>query len=107
MDSDWVDVFPIKNGDIPASYVSLPEGSWQIDSGFPTFKSPAFAYMILEVVELAHLLWMPFQWKISAVFVRSRCVWKVGLGIKKENKKNSKNLTKILLYITYIYIHTL
>ena len=23
---DWVDVFPIKNGDIPASYVSLPEG---------------------------------------------------------------------------------
>ena len=26
MDLDWVDVFPIKNGDIPASYVSLPEG---------------------------------------------------------------------------------
>ena len=26
MDPDWVDVFPIKNGDIPASYVSLPEG---------------------------------------------------------------------------------
>ena len=25
MHSDWVDVFPIKNGDIPASYVSLPE----------------------------------------------------------------------------------
>ena len=23
---DGVDVFPIKNGDIPASYVSLPEG---------------------------------------------------------------------------------
>ena len=22
------DVFPIKNGDIPASYVSLPEGTW-------------------------------------------------------------------------------
>ena len=25
---DWVDVFPMKNGDIPVSYVSLPEGSW-------------------------------------------------------------------------------
>ena len=24
MDPDWVDVYPIKNGDIPASYVSLP-----------------------------------------------------------------------------------
>ncbi len=23
---DWVDVFPIENGDIPASYVSLLEG---------------------------------------------------------------------------------
>ena len=22
------DVFPIENGDIPASYVSLPEGNW-------------------------------------------------------------------------------
>ena len=27
MDPDWVDVFPIKNRDIPASYVSWPEGS--------------------------------------------------------------------------------
>ncbi len=27
MDPDWADVFPIKNGDKPASYVSLPEGS--------------------------------------------------------------------------------
>ena len=26
MDPDWVDVFPIENGDIPASYVGLPEG---------------------------------------------------------------------------------
>ena len=27
---DWVDVCPIENGDIPASYVSLPDGksSW-------------------------------------------------------------------------------
>ena len=24
---DWVNVFPIENGDIPASYVRLPEGS--------------------------------------------------------------------------------
>ena len=24
---DWVDVFPIENGDFPASYVSLPEGT--------------------------------------------------------------------------------
>ena len=24
---DWVDVFPIENGDIPASYVSLPDGN--------------------------------------------------------------------------------
>ena len=24
---DWVDVFPIKYGDIPGSYVSLPEGT--------------------------------------------------------------------------------
>jgi len=23
------DVFPIENGDIPASYVSLPEGRWE------------------------------------------------------------------------------
>ena len=27
MDPDWVDVSPTKNGDIPASYVSLPEGN--------------------------------------------------------------------------------
>ena len=27
MDPYWVDVFPIKNGDIPASYVSLPKGN--------------------------------------------------------------------------------
>ena len=27
MDPDWVDVFPSKNGDIPASYASLPEGN--------------------------------------------------------------------------------
>ena len=26
MDPDWVDVFPIENGDIPVSYVSLPAG---------------------------------------------------------------------------------
>ena len=26
MDMDWVDVFPIEDGDIPTSYVSLPEG---------------------------------------------------------------------------------
>ena len=26
MDPDWVDAFPIKTRDIPASYVSLPEG---------------------------------------------------------------------------------
>ncbi len=24
------DVFPIENGDIPASYVSLPEGNWKL-----------------------------------------------------------------------------
>ena len=34
---DWVDVFPIKNGDIPASYVSLPKRKceglifWKLD----------------------------------------------------------------------------
>ena len=28
MDPDWVDVFPIENRDIPASYVRLPEGKW-------------------------------------------------------------------------------
>ncbi len=38
MDPEWVDVFPIEHGDIPASYVSLPmsggyrfyssQGSW-------------------------------------------------------------------------------
>ena len=27
MDPEWVDVFPIENGDLPASYVSLPKGS--------------------------------------------------------------------------------
>ena len=27
MDPDWADVFPIRNGDIPASYVSVPEGT--------------------------------------------------------------------------------
>ena len=26
----WVDVFPIEDGDIPASYVNLPEGTWHI-----------------------------------------------------------------------------
>ena len=26
MDPDWAHVFPIEDGDIPASYVSLPEG---------------------------------------------------------------------------------
>ena len=25
---DWGDVFPIEHGDIPASYISLPEGKW-------------------------------------------------------------------------------
>ena len=34
MDPKWVDVFPIEHGDIPASYVSLPEGN------FPFFRSP-------------------------------------------------------------------
>ena len=30
---DWIDVCPIKNVDIPASYVSLPEGnSWEKNS---------------------------------------------------------------------------
>ena len=28
MNPDRVDVFPIEDGDIPASYVSLPEGSF-------------------------------------------------------------------------------
>ena len=37
MDPDWVDVFPVKNGDIPASYVSLPEG----------------IYMLLKIARLA------------------------------------------------------
>ena len=30
MDRDWVDVSPIENGDIPASYVSLLEGKQDI-----------------------------------------------------------------------------
>ena len=30
MAPDWVDVFPIKNGDIPACYVSLPEGNCKL-----------------------------------------------------------------------------
>ncbi len=43
MDPDWVDVFPTKNGGIPASYLSLPEGtrfylechlSWILVGGF-------------------------------------------------------------------------
>ena len=39
------DVFPIKNGDIPASYVSLPEGTLSvvfyvcIDASFREFTS--------------------------------------------------------------------
>ena len=43
---DWVDVFPIKNGDIPASYVSLPEGivymfgGWDSRSTLIAQKSP-------------------------------------------------------------------
>ena len=34
LDPEWVDVFPIKNGDISASYVSLPEGSLIADIAF-------------------------------------------------------------------------
>ena len=30
MDPDWIDVFPIEHGDIPASYVSLPEGTYNV-----------------------------------------------------------------------------
>ena len=30
------DVFPIKHGDIPASYVSLPEGNWVVVHPLPT-----------------------------------------------------------------------
>ena len=29
-DGPFEDVFPIKNGDVPASYVSLPKGTNQI-----------------------------------------------------------------------------
>ena len=32
------DIFPIKNGDIPASYVSLPEGSLVEDGCFFLFE---------------------------------------------------------------------
>ena len=32
MDPDWADVFPIKNGDIPASYVSLPQFIYTLHS---------------------------------------------------------------------------
>ena len=37
MDPDWVDVFPIENGDIPASYVSLPEGNASCLNKYPLF----------------------------------------------------------------------
>ena len=35
MDPDCFDVFPIKKGDIPASYVSLPEGTLIFGVTFP------------------------------------------------------------------------
>lgn len=54
-----------------------------------------------EAVELAHPLWMPFQWKISAL----HCAW---IGIKKRRHNYSKDLAKILVYIQtnlcHIYI---
>ncbi len=34
MDPEWRLLFPIKNGDIPASYVSLPEGTCYITTSF-------------------------------------------------------------------------
>ena len=35
---DWVDVCPIENGDLPASYVSLPEGNWSWLTSNPVSK---------------------------------------------------------------------
>ncbi len=37
MNPDWVDVFPIKYGDIPACYVSLPEGTPILTPGWCVF----------------------------------------------------------------------
>ena len=38
IDPKWVDVFPVKNWDIPASYVSLPKGKldWKVADGLQT-----------------------------------------------------------------------
>ena len=38
---DWVDVFPIENGDIPAGYVSLPEGSRNASDSLDVSQTPA------------------------------------------------------------------
>ena len=38
MDPDWVDVFPIENGDVPASCIGLPEGRFLKPWNFQMFR---------------------------------------------------------------------
>ena len=77
---DWVDVFPIKNGDIPASYVSLPEGNKPCNANmfldwFPTFTS---LWLVIQG-DLMH----PFPGK-SAVFCSDNAIPFVSSGLNKS-----------------------
>ena len=50
MDPKWVDVFPINNGDIPASYVSLPEGNFWLQCSEGIQESLVHSYVGWSVV---------------------------------------------------------
>ena len=43
----YFDVFPIKNGDIPASYVSLPEGKVYGNTEIPQNRGETFSLVFL------------------------------------------------------------
>ena len=72
MDPDWVDVFPIENGDTPACYVSLPKGIYGTLVCIPTLilqKSNPFMvgrytrshWILWDIKDL----WLRFWWSRS------------------------------------------
>ncbi len=53
------DVFPIKTGDIPASYVSLPEGKWS-----EMYEAPFF-YGLKKMGVSLFFFFTPTGWKVE------------------------------------------
>ena len=113
---------PIKNGDFPVRYVSLPEGNWchnhQCQRGTQTTNITRHLPHFLSGNSTACFSCKCHGWlhhkghKVHKLFenkntqsLKQLCVWKCGRHLQMANSKKGKMMMYIYIYTILIYIH--